>query len=121
MGGGGGVEPLGEISPVKSRILVPTEFLLEQRAVSKHPLLRGLSDGRCGLLPFSPSARSRPSGLKLRRGERERERERASDIERERERERQRQREIELALSKSTLAHLPKLTLSLPKPLPASD
>ena len=90
MGGGGGVEPLGEISPVKSRILVPTEFLLEQRAVSKHPLLRGLSDGRCGLLPFSPSARSRPSGLKLRRGTRERERE--SDIERERETEAERDR-----------------------------
>jgi hypothetical protein len=108
-------------------MLVPTEFLLEQRAVSKHPLLRGLSDGRCGLLPFSPSARSRPSGLKLRRRKRERERERERERvregerarDRERERERQRQREIELALSKSTLAHLPKLTLSLPKPLTA--
>ena len=74
---------------MKSRILVPTEFLLEQRAVSKHPLLRGLSDGRCGLLPFSPSARSLPSGLKLSRRKGERERERG---ERERERERERDR-----------------------------
>ena len=32
-------EPLGEVSQVQARILVPKQFSLEQRAVSKHPLL----------------------------------------------------------------------------------
>ena len=37
-------ERLGEVSQVQARIVVPIQFSLEQRAVSKHPLLGWLSD-----------------------------------------------------------------------------
>ena len=44
VGGGGGVEPLGETSPLQPKILVPKNFSLEQRAASKHSLDSWLPD-----------------------------------------------------------------------------
>ena len=99
MGGGGGVEPLGETPLLQSRILVPKKFSLEQRGVSKHSLLSWLSDfacrasgdGRSGLLRFLcqqiplPSLRASPAFRPQAQGGREREREIETERERERE------------------------------------